>query len=60
MTESDSEKLQKLRTPSNKKNKDKKKLLFAPVNEFLPNMGSNRKSPKIENFSKLVFDLPNK
>ena len=60
MTESDSEKLQKLRTPSNKKNKDKKKLLLAPVNEFLPNMGSNSKSPKIENFSKLVFDLPNK
>ena len=57
MTESDSEKLQKLRTPSNKKNKDKKMLLLAPVNEFLPNMGSNRKSPKIENFSKLVFDV---
>ena len=34
MAEPDSAKLKKLRTPSNKKNKDKTKLIIVPVNEF--------------------------
>ena len=34
MTDPDSAKLAKLRTPSNKKHNDKKKLVVVPVNEF--------------------------
>ena len=34
MAEPDSAKLKKLRTPSNKKNKDKTKLIIVPLNEF--------------------------